>query len=290
VTITIASQHAWFNGEIVAREVGAPSIASGSLHLGTGVFDGLVGYRNDDRYYIHKMEEHLARFRTGAYRMGLNFPWTVTQLADGIIELLRHEPPATQYIRPIAYRKAPELWVTGIEGSPVDVSIFTVRMPRDNDSLLSCHLSSVERISSRSIPQQTKVSGAYVNSFNARKTAEQAGFDDGVMLDRQGRIAEASAANLFTIRAERLLTPALNPDVFPGITRQVILDIAKNLGIEVTELDMYAHDLDQIEGAFLCSTFMEVRGLSRFGNRPLQTAQCAAFMSIVEAFRKITHQ
>jgi len=290
VSTTIASQHAWFNGQITPREAGAPSIASISFHLGTGVFDGLVAYRNDDHYYAHRIEEHLVRFRAGAARMGLDIPWTIGQLADGIAELLRLEPPGTQYIRPIAYRRAPELWVTGSEGRPVDVSIFTVRMPRDSDASLTCHVSPVKRISSRAIPQQTKVSGAYVNSFNARRAAELAGFNDGIMLDREGRLTEASAANFFAIRARRLLTPPLNPDVFPGITRQVILEIAGNLGIESAQTDLCARDLDDLDGAFLCSTLMEVRAISRLGDRDLPTLENDMFAAIVNAFRKMTHQ
>ena len=137
---------------------------------------------------------------------GPDFPWSVEELLAGIMELLKHEPERTQYIRPIAFRGAPELWITGSEGRPADVSIFTVRTDqhRDLDDPISCELSSVERISSRSIPRQIKVSGAYVNSFLARKTAEKSGADDGLMFDREGHLTEASAANVFLISGDRL--------------------------------------------------------------------------------------
>jgi branched-chain amino acid aminotransferase len=288
--VTDASIHAWFNGEITAREAGAPSIASISLHLGTGVFDGLMAYWNDGCYYLHRAREHLERFREGAARMGLQIPWTPPQLLAGIEALLAHEAPGTQYVRPIAYRRAPELWVTGSLDRPVDVSIFTVRVGRDCDQLLDCHVSSVERISSRAIPQHTKVSGAYVNSFNARWTAERAGFHDGIMLDREGRVAEASAANVFVILGDRLLTPPLNPDVFPGITRQVVLEIAAQAGIDAQERDLRAHDLRGISGAFLCSTLMEVRGIASLDRVPLGTAGHPAYRAVVRSFREVTHQ
>jgi branched-chain amino acid aminotransferase len=213
-------------------------------------------------------------------------------MLKGIGDLLALEPVGTQYVRPIAYRRAPELWVTGSEGRPVDVAIFTVRTDshRDIDDLISCHVSPVERISSRSIPGHTKVSGAYVNSFLARRTAEAAGFDDGVMFDREGRLAEASAANVFLITENRLLTPPLNPDVFPGITRQTVLDLGLEAGIDVRETDLRQHDLLACEGAFLCSTLMEIRGLSRLGERPLSTRESPIYLAIVDAFRRVTHQ
>ena len=182
-------------------------MASISFHLGTSVFDGMMAYWNRDHYYIHRVEEHLVRFCSGAARMGLHFSWSIAELSAGITDLLKLEPPGTQYIRPIVFRGAPELWVTGSEGRPVDVSIFTVRTEshRDIDASISCELSEIERISSRSIPGQIKVSGAYVNSFFARKTAEKSGFDDGLMFDREGHLTEASAANVFLISGEQPL-------------------------------------------------------------------------------------
>ncbi|MFI5013972.1 MAG: aminotransferase class IV [Hyphomicrobiales bacterium] len=290
--MTQASTYSWYNGSIEDREEGAPSVASISFHLGTGVFDGMMAYWNRDHYYIHRAEEHLNRFRHGAAQMGLAFSWSVAELLTGIEELLRLEPQGTQYIRPIAFRGGPELWVTGSEGRPVDVSIFTVRTEthRDIDAPISCELSSVERISSRSIPGQIKVSGAYVNSFFARKTAEKSGFDDGLMFDREGHLTEASAANAFLIVGDLLLTPRLKPDVFPGITRQVVLELARQEGMETRQAELRREDLAAIDGAFLCSTLMEIRGLSRLDGRSLPTLELPVYKSLVSAFRAVTHQ
>jgi branched-chain amino acid aminotransferase len=290
--MTHVSTYSWSNGEIKDRERGAPSVASISFHLGTGVFDGMMAYWNRDHYYLHRAEEHLFRFRQGAACMGLAFTWSIPQLMAGITDLLEMEPKGTQYVRPIAFRGGPELWVTGSEGRPVDLTIFTVRTEthRDIDNPISCEISSVERISSRSIPGQIKVSGAYVNSFFARKTAEKSGFDDGVMFDREGHLTEASAANVFLIAEERLVTPRLKPDVFPGITRQVLLEIARGKGIEVCEAELRREDLKNIDGAFLCSTLMEIRAVSRLGERSLPSAELPLYRSLVSAFRSVTHQ
>lgn len=288
--MTVASTHCWFNGEICPREQSAPSIASISFHLGTGVFDGLIAYWNRDHYYLHRAEEHLIRFRAGSARMGLHVPWSVDQLMHAIEALLEHEPKGTQYVRPIAFRGGPELWITGSEGRPVDVSIFTVRMKRDDDSSIRCQLSAVERISARSVPAQTKVSGAYVNSHYARRMAEQAGFQDGLMFDRHGCLAEASAANVFLIRDAGLYTPPLNEDVFPGITRGVVLELAAQRGIEVLERNVRKQEISQFEGAFLCSTLMELRPISQLDELTLPTAQLPLYRSLLEDFRRLTHE
>jgi branched-chain amino acid aminotransferase len=290
--MTHASSFSWCNGKIEDREKGAPSVASISFHLGTGVFDGIMAYWNRDHYYLHRAEEHLIRFEKGAARMGLDFSWSVEEMLAGITELLALEPKGTQYIRPIAFRGGPELWVTGSEGRAVDVTIFTVRTEthRDLDLPISCQVSPIERISSRSIPGQIKVSGAYVNSFFARKTAEQAGFDDALMFDRDGHLAEASAANVFLIAGSLLLTPRLKPDVFPGITRQVFLELARSKGIEVREVELMRDELAEIDGAFVCSTLMEIRGLTRLDERALPTLELGTYKALVGAFRMLTHQ
>jgi branched-chain amino acid aminotransferase len=290
--MTRASSHSWWNGRICPREDGAPSIASISFHLGTNVFDGMMAYWNNDHYYIHRAEDHLLRFRKGAARMGLDFPWSIDEMLSGVAQLLRLEPKGTQYIRPIAYRREPELWVTGAEGRPVDVSIFTVRIDgqRDVDDPLRCHISPIERISSRSIPGQIKVSGSYVNSFHTRRTAEASGFHDGLMFDRNGYLAEASAANVFLIKKERLITPPLNPDVFPGITRHTVVTLAQQQAIDLEEVDLQHDDLLTIDGAFLCSTLMEIRPISLLDNRTLQTIELPLYKRLIDAFRRVTHQ
>lgn len=283
------SSMAWFNGQIVEREAGAPSVASLNFHLGTSVFDGFMAYWNVDHYYLHYAKEHLCRFQSGAKRMGLPIIWTVEEMLDGVRQILAVEPKATQYVRPIAYRREPELWVTGAEGRPVDVSIFTVPSRRDVDELLTCHVSEVERISSRAIPGKTKVSGAYVNSFAARRGAETCGFNEAIMLDRQGRVTEASAANLFFIEGDRLVCVADNPDIFPGITRDIIKSIARQLDIKLVDRDVVETDLYNFQGAFLCSTLMEIRGLSCIGDYKLNTSDLAIFKDILSSFRDLTH-
>jgi branched-chain amino acid aminotransferase len=287
---TLASAHCWFNGILGDREIGSPSIASVNFHLGTSVFDGMMAYWNRDHYYLHKGQEHIRRFQHGCARMGLGFEWSCDELLAGIYDLLKCEAVGTQYVRPIAYRRGPELWITGNKGRKVDVCIFTVRVRRDDDSQIDCHISPIERISSRSVPAQTKVSGAYVNSYLARHTAEEAGFQDAIMLDRRGLVAEASAANIFSIKEGRLFTPQLSSDIFPGITRSTVLEIASGIGLNVEEMEMDPAFLMDAEGAFLCSTLMEIKGLNSIGQKKLRTNELPIYGAIRHAFRDITHQ
>ncbi|MDM9382556.1 aminotransferase class IV [Chlorogloeopsis sp. ULAP01] len=285
-----ATQIAWYNGRLVEREQAAPSIASHSLHLGIGVFDGMMAYWNRDRYYVHQIDAHLERFRIGSQKMDLGFPWSCHQLKLGIEELLSQLPPADYYIRPIVYRSCPQINVTGSDRMAVDVAIFGVIAPRDLDTPLSCHISPYERVSSLAIPVTWKICGSYVNSYLARRAAEKAGFNDGIMLDQKGRITEASAANLFLLNQETIVTPALTPEIFPGITRFTLLDIAKSLGIEVVERDVYPEELENFEGAFLASTLMELKPLERIDWYKYNSSSHPLYRFLLKEFREITHQ
>jgi branched-chain amino acid aminotransferase len=284
------SKHCWHNGELLECGAVAPSIASISFHMGTGVFDGLMAYWNGDHYYLHEAAAHFDRLIVGAEHMGLPIPWTTEQMVEGVRQMLALETPRTYYVRPIVYRGGPELWLTGAEGRPVDLSIFGVPVQRGVRTPVSCEISPIERVSSRAMPVRWKVCGLYVNSFLARRQAERSGVRDGLMLDREGRIAEMSAANVFFIHRDGLLTPPLSEDVFPGITRQVIFGLCDRLGIACRERNLFPADLPGFEGAFLSSTLMEVRPIPSIGGVAYQSSEHAIFNEICTAFDRLTAQ
>jgi len=260
--VPVVSELAWVDGELVPREQGAPSLASSTFHMGTGVFDGIMAYWNEDHYRLHRGREHLERFKTGAARMDLPFAWEPEDLEAGIFALLDTLPQRTHYIRPIAFRGAPEIMLVASRELPVNACIFAVEVARDVADPLRGTIVPVERVSSRAIPVSWKVCGTYANSFLAQRRAFAAGADVGVLLDGAGRLAEASTSNLFLIRGETLVTPSIDADVFPGITRRSVLEIARRIGVEAVEREVDPGELRRCEGAFLASTMLELRPFS----------------------------
>jgi branched-chain amino acid aminotransferase len=279
---------AWHNGRIVPYEQANPSIASHSLHLGLGVFDGIMAYWNGDHYYIHKMTQHLERLENGSKNMGLGYSWTTQTLEAGIWELLEQLIPRTYYIRPIVYRSQPTIVIA--YDAPVDVAILAVTVPRDVDKSLSCQISKFERVSSRAIPVAWKVCGTYINSYLARTSARSAGFDDGIMLNQAGNVAEASAANLLFLHQGAIITPSLDSDIFPGITRDTVFDIADNLGVSVIERTIKPDELAVFEGAFLASTMMELKPIYCIEDYQYETEKNELFQRLLAIFHEITHQ
>ena len=279
---------AWHNGKLVEREQAAPSIASHSLHLGVGVFDGIMAYWNSDRYYIHRLDAHFHRLCHGAIKMGLQFSWSLQDLKSGLLSLLDEIPATNYYIRPIVYRAGSYLNFS--DEMPVDVTILAVNIARDVGKPLTCHISPFERVSGRAIPVTWKICGTYVNSYLSRREAQVDGFNDAIMLDQKGRITEASAANIFFLQKDTVITPALTENIFPGITRSTLLDIASNVGIEVIERDVRPEELEDFDGAFLAATMMELKPLSAIDNLQYDSSNHSLFRRFLQEFQEITHQ
>ena len=279
---------AWHNGRLVEREQAAPSIASHSLHLGIGVFDGIMAYWNGDRYYIHRLEAHLERLRNSSTQMGLGFSWSNEDLKSGLLSLLDEIPANNYYIRPIVYRSG--AYLNFNDAMPVDVTILAVTIARDVAKPLTCHISTFERVSGSAIPVTWKICGTYVNSYLSRRAAELNGFNDAILLDQEGRITEATAANIFFLQKDKVITPTLTPNIFPGITRATLLDIAQFLEIEVIERDVYPQELENFDGAFLAATMMELKPLISIDSHQYDSVNHALFQKFLQQFQEITHQ
>lgn len=282
------SDRAWVDGRVVAREVAAPSVASSSFHMGTGVFDGLMAYWNEDHWHLHLADRHLERFVAGCEKMRLPFPWSAADLEEGVRELLDTCPETTHYVRPIAFRGDPEIRLVPSRDLPVTVCIFATEAVRGLDAPLSCGVSSFRRVSRRAIPISWKVCGAYANSFLAQTEALEQGYDTAVLVDEEGNLSEAAVSNLFLIQGDTLVTPSLSGDVFPGLTRSLLIDLAEWLGMAVDERDVKAGEVGSFEGAFLCSTLMEARPVARLGSHRFRRESHPAFNALAGAFRELT--
>jgi branched-chain amino acid aminotransferase len=285
----VVSDLAWVDGALVPREQGAPSLASSTFHMGTGVFDGIMAYWNEDHFHLHRVHEHLERFKTGAARMDLPFSWEPEQLEEGIRALLDTCPRRTHYIRPIAFRGAPEIMLVASRELPVSACIFAVEVERDVPDPMRGTIVPVERVSSRAIPVSWKVCGTYANSFLAQRMAFERGADVGVLLDGAGGLAEASTSNLFLIDGDALVTPSIEADVFPGITRRSVLEIAERIGVEAVERRVDPGELARCEGAFLASTMLELRPFSAIDDVRFATAEHPLYRRVRAEFDVLTH-
>jgi branched-chain amino acid aminotransferase len=250
-----------------------------------------MAYGNNGEFHPFRLRSHLQRLLQGAGKMGFRSPWGLAELTAGIESLLEHlDSRGTFYIRPIVYRGAQHLWLTGIDDVPVDVTIIAVPVERGRRETQRLQLSPIQRIPGTSIPVQWKTSGSYVNSYLCRRAANAMGYDDGVMLDRTGRLVEASAANVFFLRGGELVTPALSEDVFPGITRATVLDLAREINLQVAEQDIHPCDLVSMDAAFISSTLLELRPVAELGGITFNSVESRPLRRIIAAFDDLTHR
>jgi branched-chain amino acid aminotransferase len=283
------TDHAWHNGKILPRAECSPSVGSPSLQLGVAVFDGMMAYWNGDHYNIFRMHDHLTRFAHNAANMELSYPWSTAEIESGVRELLAGCSPQTYYVRPIAYRAGPQLNVSPTPLPVTDLTVYCVTAPRDVDKPLTCTISTVQRISSNAVPVSWKVCGTYANSYLARRSAHRAQFDDGIFLNSTGFIAEASAANIFFIKGDRLVTPSIDCDCFPGITRVCVMELAEQAGVKVVQEQIRPSELSEFDAAFLTATLMELKPISRVDDVHFPTAGHPLFRELLSGFRRLTH-
>jgi branched-chain amino acid aminotransferase len=287
-----AVEKVWMNGELVAWEDAKIHVLSHALHYGTGVFEGIRCYETARGPAVFRLRDHLARMERSARIFMMDVPYPVDELVAATHELIRINGLRSCYVRPIAYRGYGEIGVNP-HGNPVDVciAVWPWGTYLGEDALTNgvrMTVSSWRRHDPNIIPPQAKVTGAYVNSVLAKMEAIDKGFDEGIMLNPQGYISEATGENLFIVRDGELLTPPLAAGPLPGITRDSVIAIAADLGMRVFERMLTRADLYLAEEMFCVGTAAEVTPVREVDGRvigepgPVTQALQQAYFRIVK--------
>jgi len=260
--MSFENRYAFFQGEIVPIEQAKVSIMTAAFNYGTGIFEGIRAYWNDEheQLYLFRLQEHLERFFRNCRILLLDVPYTEQQLGDVAVELLRKEAFKTDvYVRPLAYKATCAVGVR-LHDLETEVSMFSVPFGKyiDKPGGISVMVSSWRRLEDNTIPARGKITGAYVNAALAKTEAHLNGLDDALLLCQDGRVSEGSAANLFIVRHGNLITPPVTDDILEGITRATLMGLAVEMGVPVEERPIDRTELYVADEAFLCGTAMEV--------------------------------
>lgn len=230
-----------------------------SLHYGYAVFEGIRAYHTHNGTRVFKVREHFERLKKSAELVNMPFPWKINDLIKQTYKLLELNNLKDAYIRPLVFC-APNMSLV----APTEVSIMICAWEwgayLGHQQLKVC-VSSYERPNPKSTPIQAKVSGNYVNSILATTEAKRKGFDEALLLDMEGNIAEAPGANIFIEKNGRLYTPALG-NILAGITRATVIELCHILDIEVIEKQLTINDLKHADSAFFCGTATEIAGIA----------------------------
>jgi branched-chain amino acid aminotransferase len=248
------------------------SPATHALNYGTGAFEGIRAYWNENRgtLQVLKMREHYERFEKSCRFLRLELKHTIDELCEITLEILkRNAPREDTYIRPLAYKSTTSVGVKLLGDD--QLSIFTVPMGNYVELTgLRCCVSSWRRTSDNAIPARGKLTGSYLNTALAVDEAQRAGYDDAIFLTQDGHVSEASAANIFLVRKGGLVTPSVTADILEGITRDAVIELAeKELGMPTAQRDVDRTELYAADEVFLTGTGFQIAPVVEVDGRPV---------------------
>ena len=254
------SKYVWFDGKYILTEKAQVPITTHAIHYGTSIFEGIRAYWNRKNLHIFRLDEHVKRFRRSGqfYNISLNFSDKV--ISDAIIGICKkNKIKKSCYIRPFYFVGDYGINLHVTEKAPTNVGIFSFLFgDLFNKNGISAGVVSWRKFSDKSTPTQAKMGGNYLNSIIATQEAKRNGVDEAILLDHNGNVSEAPGENIFIVRDEQLATPSLASSALEGITRDSVIKIARDLGIDVVERDIARMELSMSDEIFLTGTAAEI--------------------------------
>jgi branched-chain amino acid aminotransferase len=264
---------AFFNGAFVPLRDAKVSVLTHAFNYGTGVFEGIRAYWNAERQQLYGLHllQHYRRLHQSCRVMRLDMPYTPERLVEITVELLRRcGYREDAYVRPLAY-KSSELIGVRLHDLETAFTVFAVPFGTyiDIDRGISCGVSSWRRIDDNAIPARSKITGSYVNAALAKTEAQEAGFDEAIVLTNDGHVSEGSAENLFMVRNGVLITPPVTDNILEGIVRQSLMGIAGELGIPLEVRSIDRTELYIADELFLCGTGAQLSPVTSVDHRQI---------------------
>jgi branched-chain amino acid aminotransferase len=265
---------AWFRGEFVPAPEAKVGVMTHALHYGTAVFEGIRCNWNEEeeKLLIFRPLEHYQRLVNGAKVLRMDLPMSAEELVDLTVNLVeRTGYREDMYIRPLAFKSAERVANLKLHELDDDLTIIAVPFGQYIDAHVArCVTASWRRIDETMMPPRVKLSATYVNSILAKTDAVLSGFDEAILLNFDGKVAEGSGENLFVVKDGELVTPPLTANILPGITRTCIMQIAREeLGIDTVERPIGRAELYLADEVFLTGTAAHVTPMGELDHRPI---------------------
>jgi branched-chain amino acid aminotransferase len=267
-------KYAYFGDKIVPYPDAKVGLLTHGLNYGTGVFGGIRGYWNEEEkeLFIFRPLDHFQRFLESTQLLRMELPQTREEAVDILLELIRKEDLHEDiYVRPLAFYADEIIGVRLHNVTPImTISVLPFGRYIDKEEGAHVMFSSWRRIDDNMIPARGKITGAYVNSALAKSDANLAGFDEAIMINQDGHIAEGSAENVFILRKGKIVTPPVTDNILEGITRNTMIALLRDeLKMEVVERSIDKSEVYLAEEAFMVATGAQVVAITRIDHRKL---------------------
>ena len=259
--ILMITKFVWMDGKFVKGEKAVVPLLTHSLHYGSAVFEGIRFYETKDGPAVFRLNDHIKRLFYSANIMGMKIPYTEKEICDATLKLVAKNGFASGYIRPIVFYGSK----MGLDPRGVEVRVAIACWPWGkylDKEVIKVKTSTLMRIHPKSSVMGAKISGHYANSILSTLDAKKANYDEALLLDYKGNIAEGPGENIFFVKGKTLYTPP--PDsILPGITRDAINVLARDLGYAVVEKNIKPVDIKKFDEAFFTGTAAEITAIGR---------------------------
>ena len=252
----------WSDGKLVDWDEATVHLLTHTLHYGGGVFEGIRAYKTKEGPAIFRLAEHVDRLFYSASVMEMDVPFSKEEIKKAVSETIKVNKVEECYIRPIIFFGYEKMGLNPT-GSPVNTSIAV--WPWDaylGKEVVSVKISKYIRPHPKSTVIDAKICGSYANSILASLEIKKAGFDEALLLDYRGLVAEGPGENIFIVKDGKIFTPPLG-SILGGITRNSIIQIAKDLNISIKEKDITVEELKSADEAFFSGTAAEICAIGK---------------------------
>ncbi|MHC1585478.1 MAG: branched-chain amino acid transaminase [Candidatus Syntropharchaeia archaeon] len=267
----------WMDGEFVDWDKAKVHVLSHALHYGSGVFEGIRCYSTKKGSFIFRLKEHIQRLYDSARVYKIEIPYSPQEFAEAIKETIRVNRLDACYIRPIVFYGYHHLGVDPTD-CPVNCAIATWPWGAylGEEALkkgIRCTFTSWVKIHSKMLPVTAKAVGQYINSMLAVMDAKDRGFDEAIMVDDNGYVSEGSGENIFIVKNGVIYTPGFESSILPGITRDSVIKIGRDLGYEVVEKILTKGEILMADEVFFTGTAAEVTPIREIDYRIIGNGQ-----------------
>lgn len=257
-------KYIWFNGKIIPFAKAKIHVLNHSLHYGSAVFEGERFYRTKKGPAAFRLKEHTKRLFSSAKPMEMKIPFTEKEIIAATLNLIKMSGLEEGYIRPIIFYG--EKMGLSPAGAPLYAAIAVWPWGKYLEKeAVSVKISKFMRIHPKSSAVEAKISGHYVNSILASLEAKKAGYDEALLLDAAGNVAEGPGENIFFVKGKKIITPRLG-SILQGITRDSVIKIAEDLGYAVEEKTVKLKDLKSFDESFFTGTAVEINAIGNIGD------------------------
>ena len=279
----VSKSYVWLDGKMVLRDSAVFDVLTHSLQYGSGVFEGIRSYKTNEGVAVFRLKEHMERFLRSAKIYNMELGYSLEELEDGAISVIKKNKLTQSYIRPFAFYNDNKIGLD-VTGKKISVAIAAVEFGSyfsGKDKGIKCIVSSWRRINSQILPVQAKASGNYLNSIIASSEAKARGADEAIMLSINGYVAEGPGENIFLVKDNELILPSEESDILLGITRDAIIKIAQSKGIIVKERLVHREELYTADELFFAGTAAEITPITYVDNKKIGSGHVGPFTKML---------